>query len=386
LKKEILLTAVEAVEVQLLQSLLDEFEQDHNIRVQLQIVPWAHYRAEFVNIALHRQAGDVGLVGAPLTSDLIGMNALRPFSNLDIAGLGGAAAFLPPRWRSGIRPGEKAVWAVPWALDVRVLYYWRDLLAQADVDETLAFATAEGLAQACRRLQECGMAYPLGLSSERYSILHSVSSFIWAAGGDLFSPDGGQVIFHEAAGLAGMQAYFDLVRFVSPELQIWEDRAPFNDRQVAIIVGNGRPENDPIPDQLGCAPLPGASYVGGTDIIIWSHTRSDAAALELVRFFSQTRVQQRISAETPLLSVRLNELEDLAARESAVLSGLARAALGGRSFPCVPMIGLLEDRLSLTLSQINQDLLVDPARNIAALLQTRVVPLGKRTNISLSSG
>jgi multiple sugar transport system substrate-binding protein len=385
LKKEILLTAVEAVPAAIFQALLDEFEQAHNVHVQLQVVPWEHYRTEFVNIALKRQAGDVGLVGAPLTSDLIGMNALRPFSAGDVANLGGASAFLPARWQNGIRPGESQVWAVPWALDVRVLYYWRDLLAQAGVDEVTAFTSPAALAQACQQLSASGMPRPLGLSEERYSILHSVASFIWACGGDLFSPDGSQVIFHEAPGLAGMRAYFDLVPYVPPGVVFWNNRARFNAREVAITVGNGLAEDQVLPGEMGCAPLPGASYVGGADMIVWGHARGEMAALELVRFLSQSGIQRRVSAASPLLPVRLSGLEELAGHPSPVVQGMARAALNGRSFPCVPMIGLLEDRLSLTLSQINQELQSDPSLSVETLLQTRVVPLGRRTNISLSS-
>lgn len=106
MKKEINLTTVAAIPDDLFRGLLDEFEVQSNVHVNLNIIGWETYRAEFVSIALQRRPVDVSLVGTPITSDLLGMNVLRPFSVDEINKLGGQAAFLPSRWQSGIRPGS----------------------------------------------------------------------------------------------------------------------------------------------------------------------------------------------------------------------------------------------------------------------------------------
>ena len=384
MKKEINFTAVAAIPTDLLQSLLDEFEAKHDIHVNLTIVDWDLYRSEFVNIALQRRPVDLSLVGAPITSDLIGMNVLRPFSLNELAAMGGQSAFLPARWQSVVRPGDAQVWALPFLMDIRVLYYWRDMLAEAGVNEETAFASIEQFEHTLESLRNKGLAAPWSSPDERYALLHAVASWIWARGGDLFAPDGKRVVFHEDVSLDGIRAYFKSRRYASQGEFTLGNNPTFMSRKVAISVGNGWAVTENLPAELGCAPLPGGSYLGGVDMIVWNHTRSENAVLELVRFLSQVCVTERISPQTGLLPLRLSELTALAEHASPVHRTLAHAALSGRTFPCMPMVGLVEDRLSAALMMIQQELNVHPYSDLNALLQSRIVPLGKRTNLSLN--
>lgn len=384
--KEIHLTAVTVTSEDVMQRLLDTFEATTGIHVVMKMVGWETYRSDFVQMALRKTPGDVAMVGTPITSDLIGMNALRPFATSEIYSMGGNAAFLPSRWKSAIRPGSPEVWAIPWVLDIRMVYFWRDMLAQAGVDEAEAFVDAEHMEDTLARLQSKHGGYPLAVPHDRYSLLHIVSSFIWAEGTDLFTEDGKRVIFHEEAGLRGIRRYFQMLRFANPNLlDIWSDRGPFNRREVAVIAGNGWAAFSPRDENIGAAAILRQSYVGGTDLMIWQHSRNDSAALDLVRFLTQPETVWDLSHSSELLPMRVQQLNDLAADPDPTRRAIGQAALAGHTFPCVPMVGLIEDRLSVALLNIQQELFKNPAADLDALLRTRIVALGNRTNISLGA-
>lgn len=270
-------------------------------------------------------------------------------------------------------------------VDLRVLYYWRDMLATAGVDEKVAFQDHEHVLDTFQKLKESGVPEPYSAPTERYSVLHTVSSWIWANGGNIFQPDGKKVIFHEMDAMQGIREYFSLLKFALHQDGYALNRDPiFLARKAAVTVGNGWGVTQDLPENLGCAPVPGGSYLGGPDLIVWGNTRSESAALELVRFLTLPATQWKVSRMTGLLPSYTSELNALTNDPSPVRRTLAQAALTGRTYPCVPMIGLVEDRLSSTMSQIQQELMTRPDADIETLLISRLMPLGNRTNISLS--
>ena len=383
--KEITLNAVSIVSEATLQQVLDAFEAQHHIHVNLLFVSWGEYRQEFTNVALHRLVGDVAITGTPSTSDLIAMNALRPFSKNEIAMLGGESAFLPARWRAGTRPGDKSQWAIPLVVDPRILYYRRDLLAKAGIAEEGAFDTPQHLEQTIQRLQAGGVKAPWVVSTDRYGLLQRIISWIWAYGGDLFAPEGRRVIFHEKEALEGIRAYFRLIRYVKAAGLNQDGRQLLLSGKIGMTIENAFLLFNPIPPEVGCAPVPGGSYVGGSDLVVWNHTRNESAAMELVRFLTRPDITARMLPESYYLPARIDYLNNLKSRPEPFNATIARTVFEGRTFPCVPMIGLTEDRLGAALLSIQQELLTNPQADLEMLLQQRIVSFGKRTNVSLGS-
>ncbi len=385
MKREITFNTIPICPEEVLRGILDEFEAQYNTHVNLQIISWANYRQEFTNITLHNLPGDVGAGGAPVTSDMIAMNALRPFASGEIQSLGGEEAYLPSRWRSGFRPGEAEMWAVPWMVDLRLIYYRRDLFARAGINEATAFETPQQMENTIRKLHEHGIELPWLVPFDHYAAFHRVSSFIWAFGGDLFTPDGKLATFHEKEALEGMRFYFNLMRYIPASYMESDSRQLLLEGKVGVVIENAFAAFTELPDEIGSAPVPGGSYVGGIDLLVWKQTRSEKAAMDLVRFLSRPDYTLQIGRHSNYLSPRLAELEMQAKQPGAHQKAIVQAILSGHTSPCVPMIGLVEDRLGFALLSIQQEVVKNPDVNIDQLLQQRIVPLGKRTNISLSS-
>ena len=114
-------------------------------QAKVRVIVWDNYKTELTSMALYGRGSDISQVGAPLMSDLLAMNALRPFKEIEITSLGGAEAFNPIAWQSSRRVFEKQVWAIPWLADPRAVIYWRDMLEKAGVSTETAFTSFENM-------------------------------------------------------------------------------------------------------------------------------------------------------------------------------------------------------------------------------------------------
>ncbi len=130
--------------------------------------------------------------------------------------------------------------------------------------------------------------------------------------------------------------------------------------------------------ELGCLSVP-----GGSDLVIWSSTREEQACLDFVKFITQSRILKKVADEYGYLSPKLSELVKTQTLFPPLGSEVSQALLTGRTFPCVPLIGLVEARLSAALSQIQAEVFAHPGADIDALVRSRIEPLGSRLNLSL---
>jgi ABC-type glycerol-3-phosphate transport system substrate-binding protein len=127
--KEIEFSVMEgrAEEIHALLPLLEKFKKEHQIHVNLVTIPWKTAWAQNVKFGIYGSGPDVSAVGASWIGSLASMQALRPFSLLDIQALGGAETYFESIWQVGQLINTPTTWAIPWLGDVRILYYWKDI-------------------------------------------------------------------------------------------------------------------------------------------------------------------------------------------------------------------------------------------------------------------
>ena len=163
----------------------------------------------------------------------------------------------------------------------------------------------------------------------------------------------------------------------------------FAQRQVAVTIGdpswlgatlaalNDTPQ---IIDQLGVALPPGPPYVGGSNLVIWKHTRQRDVALRLIHSLTNPDVQASFCHQVGLLPTRLEALQRPPFSTDPRYQVLAHAAQSGRSYPALLRWGLIEENLSHTLMQIWSDLAANPRSDLDVLFSQRINPLAKRLN------
>jgi len=120
--------------------------------------------------------------------------------------------------------------------------------------------------------------------------------------------------------------------------------------------------------------------MGGSNLVIWKHTRQKDAAVRLIRSLISPDVQASFCQHIGLLPTHLEALQVPPYSTDPRNQVLAQAAQSGRSCPALLRWGLIEEHLSRTLTQIWSDLAANPHCDLDVLFARRIDPLLKRLN------
>jgi multiple sugar transport system substrate-binding protein len=380
----------------LMSSLLDAFEHEQHIHVELDVIPWQHAWPRLLEMAIYGRGPDLSEVGSTWVMDLVRMNALRSISPLEMMPIGSEKDFVQSNWQactSSELIGEAPViWGIPWSSDTRLLFYRRDLLEQANIDPATAFEHIDVFDRTIAALQADGQEYPLALSTLRSQTnIHYMASWIWDCGGQFIKPDGKHVAFDDPQALRGMRHYFGLGKYIPASYHRISDEdidRLFYSGQAAVafsgpwIIGNSGFTASAIRATLGLAPMPGASFVGGSHLVVWKHSQKKEAALALANFIVKHSGKYGIFP-TFGLPAYLPEWSATQFLEEPYFSAFQQALQNGRSFPTSELWGLVEKRLTDVVPFIWEKVLDSNNQDIDEILAEMIIPLAKNLNNSL---
>lgn len=378
--------------------LLEPFEAESRVQVRLRILAWETAWADLLKVALYQYGPDVSEIGTTWLSSLVAMDALQPFTGFKVQAFGDAAAFLPALWLSGQiaqRPYEPAVaWAVPWWADSRLLYYRRDILAEAGVQEAEAFDNAQHLAQTLEKLQAAGVPVPWVVpTNQSHMTVHNVASWVWGAGGRFVSDDGRHALFAEPAARAGIKAYLELGRFLAESVRGLDDTqsdALYANEDIAVTVSgpwllrDASASSRALSHSVMTLP-PGIPFVGGSHLVMWRHAGHETAAVKLIRFLTSQKFQAAYGRHTGLMPTRQDVVSMPPFAEDLLYRILAQGLQYGRTFPVVPLWGLVEEELNEALGRLWADLLANEDLDLEKAIAGRLVPLARKLNLTLGS-
>jgi ABC-type glycerol-3-phosphate transport system substrate-binding protein len=131
---------------------LDGFERQHNVTIDLKTLSWTTGWSELVKMAIYKTGPDVSQVGTTWLEGLVSLKALRQFEKQDFDAVGGSLVFLPSVWPAESLSIDKQVYRMPYSSDTRMVFYRRNLLEQAGINEQSAFASLEQFAQTLDQL------------------------------------------------------------------------------------------------------------------------------------------------------------------------------------------------------------------------------------------
>jgi multiple sugar transport system substrate-binding protein len=380
---------------------LESFRQTHrNIELPITVLPWDTAWSDLVRIALYKDGADLSEVGTTWLGSFVGMDALRPFTLPELSKLGGAAAFLPASWQNGSLIGDQAQWGIPWLADTRVIFYWREMFEQAGIDEASAFHSFAQMQDTLARLQANGISTPWAVPTRNtHNTLYNIASWVWAAGGDFVTPDSAHIAINQADAKAGMQAYFDLYRFMPQQtapMDGFQTIRLFEEQRLAAVMSGPwflgtMGVHGMTPDTLariGVALPPGPSFVGGTMLAIWKHLPHglDQTAIDLIRYLVTDVVWQDYYFRSGMLPARLDLLAQPPFSTDPHYQVITRALQQGRTHARLPMWGLIEERLTTALAQIWNEVRAAPQQDVAALIGKYIDPLAQRLEATLTGG
>jgi multiple sugar transport system substrate-binding protein len=378
--------SMQAASADFIQPLLDEFEARHHVHVKLRLLAWDAAWGELVKVALYNDGPDISEVGSTWLGDLVSMSALHALGPEEVSQLGKAGRFLPAAWRGCHLPDQAEVWAIPWLVGARLVFYRRDLLQRAGINEDEAYRSAESFDRTLHQLREHGVPAPwIVPTTQTHTTLLNAASWMWAAGGDFVSPDGRHILIAHNHSIAGLRNYFALGQYIPHQLRQMDavqlDSQFLQHRDTAVTIGGPwlfHLLSEELRQNLGLALPPGAPFLGGSHLVIWKHSRKQEAALKLIRFLTQTEMQVRYAQRIGLLPAVVEALHEEPFTTDRLWKSAVQAVKAGRAVPITRTWGLMEDRLTTEFAGVWQAFFHDPAVNLVELLMHRLEPLAKR--------
>jgi len=296
-------------EAEVVAELLQDFERENpGIRVDLQQIPWTAAHEKLLTAFAADGLPDLCQLGNTWIAEFATLDALEPLqSRVDASAVVVQDDYFPGIWATNVVDGT--LYGVPWYVDTRLLFYRKDLLAQAGFDAPpTSWAEWERAMAAIVRNSGPG----------RYAVLMPINefepqlSFALQTGDPLLRDDDTRGNFRSAGFRKALAFYAGTFEqgFAPPmsETQIsnvWDEffkglyafylSGPWNIREFRKRQPQG------MEDAWGTMPLPGpdgpgAGIAGGTSLVLFRSSRNQEAAWKLVEFLSRPDIQQRFHA------------------------------------------------------------------------------------------
>ena len=291
---------------------------------------------------------------------------------------------LAPHFASTVAAATWAgrVWALPWNMNVGLLYYRADLLAKYGLRPPETWEELEAAVRTIRAGERDPRLEGYLWQGKQYEgMVVNVLEALWANGTRLLGADG--AVFPEPARAVEALAHLRglLATGVSPRWVTAADeelsRRAFGDgravflRNWPYVLDLVEAPGSAVRGRVGLAPLPGrvrgagAGSTGGSHLGISRGTRHPDLALALVRFLTGERAQRAMATGAALYPTRTALYRDpaLVAR-NRWLPRIHDLMLAGRPRPVTPSYLLLSTTLQPELSAVLVGL-KPPARAIA---------------------
>ncbi len=377
-----------------IQAVVMRFEQEHGIKVHLESIPWSLGWARMVEVALYHSGPDVSEIGNTWAGDLTRMEALRPFTQDEIESILGKDGFFPSVWDSVGKPKEdsSAVFSLPWSADVRVVFYRRDWLEKAGVDESNSFKDADHFEQMLAALKARKFPVPLALPTQRTSLTtHNLASWVWGEGGSFLGTDNTDITFDQPEALRGANKYFHLSRYLGDAARLISDYDTyelFYSGKAAVTMGgywvlHSTAMTEDVRKNVGIKPMPAVPFVGGNNLVMWNHTRHEMAALKFIEFMENEAVGQLIYPQFGL-PVRQSAWTQ-SPFNTELYQALLKSVEQGRGFPTGQLWGLVEKRLTDVLADIWANVLRNPDKDNDEIIDSQLKGLANRLRLTLGS-
>ncbi|PKN91553.1 MAG: hypothetical protein CVU44_18380 [Chloroflexi bacterium HGW-Chloroflexi-6] len=370
--------------------LLEAFEKEYQIRVKLTGISWITGWSDIAKFGIFGSGPDVSCVGSTWLGSLAAMRAIRPFNFQQVRALGGEEAFFKPSWKSGFLPDEEAPYGIPWLGDAIAIYYFKDALAKAGIKDTqAAFSTDAAFVETLKELQKAGYKYPLALTTTGINpvVLHEAAHWLWTAGGKFVGSNSRHVTFTQPDAMQGWRNYFSLLPYISPDsLGVEFVGDLFATGNAAIHLGGPdfgivqRKSKPEWQENLGIAPVPGITFVGGASLVIWNYSKNSDAAFELVRYLSSHSLSIPASPQGSELPTLCEALNLPSVKNDIFERTFLQALQTGRSFPTIRLWGSIEEKLVVCIRNIWADLFANPSQDLDSCLHKYLDPLASHLN------
>ncbi len=286
-----------------IQPILDDFEALHpDLQVESQQLTWQSGFEKIVMAFASNTAPDLCEIGSTWVPRFAADGVLSQLP-LDPQQLEARYHLTEPGLHSG------RVYALPWLVGTRALFYNRRLFEEAGLDPERPPETWSQLYDAARLVDDLGPdVYGFGANAgERHVLYKKFMSFAWSNGGRILADDG-SVVFDSEENLAALRFFLDLAGVSLIEKQAMLDQMFREGRVGMIISGSWNLKSIPeaAPDlDFGVARVPRPdtpsgrhiSFGGAEMLAVPASSTQKRAASDLARFLVSPEQAWRIATQ-----------------------------------------------------------------------------------------
>jgi len=264
------------------------------VKVITQAIPWDAAHEKLLTVVVGGLPPDVSQMGTTWMAEFATLQAFEPLDDyVRQSGIVKQDKFFSGSWQTGVVKGR--LYGIPWYVDTRVLFYRKDLLAQAGIPHPPR--TWNELKAACKVLRKDsdrnGKAdsYGITLPVRDWGVF---LSFVWQNGGDVFRPASPEYIeamkyyasfFREDLAPSGRAADIDLFQAFKTGFYAMFISGPW----MVELIDRELPE---LKGKWGAALMPkkkhGTSFVGGSNLVVFKDSKKKELAWKFVEFMSRT--------------------------------------------------------------------------------------------------
>ncbi|MGR6965061.1 ABC transporter substrate-binding protein [Geodermatophilus sp. URMC 61] len=258
------------------QELIDRYnETDPEFRVEQQVQDWNQIYTKIAGAVQSSTQPDILFTIPDFTTYVRPLGKVRPVTDV-VEQMDGEHQYIEAATAPYTDEGE--VWAVPMYGMVQMLWYRKDLLAEAGITE--APATWDDLlaaAQAATKDGQSGIALPAGKNLATDQVIYS---FMLTNGAGNFFTEDGQPDFDRPEVVETFDFYDRLMEFSPPDSANYswgEPQAAFNSGAAAMAIEKGQylapfeEESGRPAEDLGCAAIPQPADGGQPGSIYYSN-------------------------------------------------------------------------------------------------------------------
>jgi len=193
---------------------ISDFEKERpDVHVKLTVHPWSlawNRVMEVVKNQNPRSTPDVVQVGTTWVTTLSYLSALEQVPD---------TLFGTREQRVATSIGDSSPFCIPWFIDIRVLYYRRDIFEGFKLDPA-SLNDWVGFKKVCAELKKnlaksdrfSRIIAPLGIPGQKPGVLmHDLAPWVWETGGDFCSDGLLETNLNQAPFIEGCEFYFDLI-------------------------------------------------------------------------------------------------------------------------------------------------------------------------------
>jgi len=379
----------------LLKVLQPYLDLNPHISLEITVKPWVSAWSDILKAVADGEGPDILQLGTTWVPAIAAMNGIEDITEL-VDDIGGASAFIPASWQTTMIEGKPSVYAVPWFVDARALYYRTDAFEQAGIDPKQAFLTWESFREALRQVNGTvidgtsmsALAVP---GKNDWNVAHNFFPWIWAAGGEVLTPNHKSASFNSEAAVEAVMYFTGLVE----EGLASRESLNLNNNQIesefaagksaVILSGPWMAAALEAPDETGgyshttaakhyaIATLPAgpkmkATFVGGSNLTVFKHSQYKQEAWNMIRYLSEDEAQLAYAQITGFLPAKLDAFHAEEIQHDPNMEAFKEAMMHGKSYPSIPQWGATETALVKHFSRI-WDLITDHEYERAKVLE-----------------